>query len=75
LQVLSLEFNKYKELAYSTAKLMKIRQLEAQNYTKIHHKPDLPITERGRLNNRHKFHMTGRCVRLRMSVSKMDTGT
>jgi len=54
---------------------MKIHQLEAQNYTKIHHKPDLPIRKDGRLNSRHKFHMTGRYIRLRMSVSKMPTGT
>jgi hypothetical protein len=49
LQVLSLLGSKYNELAYSTAKLMKIRQLDAQNYTKIPHKPDLPIIKSGSL--------------------------
>jgi len=72
---LSLEGKKYNDLAYSTAKLMKIRQLEAQNYTKIHHKPDLPIKKSGRLNTGHKFHMTGRYIQLRTSVSKMHTDT
>jgi hypothetical protein len=54
---------------------MKIRQLEAQDYTKMLHKPDLPIRKCGRLNTWHRFHMTGRYIRLRTSMSKMNTDT
>lgn len=74
-KVLSLEGNKYKELAYSTTKLMKIRQLEAQNCRKIYHKSDFHITKCGRLNTWHKFHMTRRYIKLRTNMSKIHTGT